>query len=66
VKFLLLTFFKDTEEVNKALDEIHDEIDRVMVTKTELTDALNEQASINDALCAENCSARWLWKSGDL
>ena len=32
----------DTEEVNKALDEIHDEIDKVMVTKTELNDALQE------------------------
>jgi hypothetical protein len=30
----------DTEEVNKALDEIHDEIDKVMVSKTDLNDAL--------------------------
>jgi len=56
----------DTEEVNKALDEIHEEMDKVVVTKTELSDALAEQNSINEALCAENCSARWLWKSGEL
>jgi len=30
----------DTEEVNKALDEIHDEMDKVVVTKSELSDAL--------------------------
>lgn len=32
--------FLDTEEVNKALDEIHQEMDKVVVTKTELNEAL--------------------------
>ena len=32
----------------------------------EFKEALNEQNSINEALCAENCVARWLWKSGEL
>jgi hypothetical protein len=41
-------------------------MDKVVVTKTELNEALVEQNSINEALCAENCSARWLWKSGEL
>ena len=27
---------------------------------------MTEQNTINEALCAENCVARWLWKSGDL
>jgi len=27
---------------------------------------LNEQALVNEALCAENCVGRWIWKSGDL
>ena len=63
---IVLTHFIDTEEVNKALDEIHHEMDKVLVTKNELGNALNEQAAINENLCAENCSARWLWKSGDL
>jgi len=56
----------NTEEVNKALYEIHEEMDKQVVTKTELNDALTEQNAINEALCAENCSARWLWKSGEL
>ena len=30
----------NTEEVNKALDEIHEEMDKVVVTKAELNDAL--------------------------
>ena len=59
-------FVVDTEEVNKALDEIHEEMDKQVVSKTELNDALTEQNAINEALCAENCSARWLWKSGEL
>ena len=62
----LLDMKSNTEEVNKALDEIHEEIDKVMVTKNELNEALQEQNQINEALCAENCSARWLWKSGEL
>ena len=56
----------NTDEVNKALDEIHEEMDKQVVSKTELNDALQEQNLINEALCAENCSARWLWKSGEL
>jgi len=62
----LLDMKSNTEEVNKALDEIHEEMDKQVVTKTELNDALTEQNAINEALCAENCSARWLWKSGEL
>lgn len=62
----LLDMKSNTEEVNKALDEIHEEMDKVVVTKSELNEALQEQNSINEALCAENCSARWLWKSGEL
>ena len=48
------------------MDEIHHEMDKVLVSKNDLGNALNEQAAINENLCAENCSARWLWKSGDL
>ena len=36
----LLDMKSNTEEVNKALDEIHEEMDKVVVTKTELNDAL--------------------------
>lgn len=62
----LLDMKSNTEEVNKAFDEIHEEMDKNVVTKNELSEALVEQNSINEALCAENCSARWLWKSGEL
>jgi hypothetical protein len=41
-KFVLLLIFADTEEVNKALDEIHQEMDKNVVTKSELNDALVE------------------------
>ncbi len=36
----LLDMKANTEEVNKALDEIHEEVDKSVVTKTELNDAL--------------------------
>lgn len=29
-------------------------------------EALNDQALVNEALCAENCVGRWVWKTGDL
>jgi hypothetical protein len=32
----------NTEEVNKALDEIHQEIDKVLVSKQDLNVALND------------------------
>jgi DNA-directed RNA polymerase specialized sigma subunit len=38
----LLDMKSNTEEVNKALDEIHSEMDKVLVTKTELTNHLQE------------------------
>ena len=38
----LMDMKSNTEEVNKALDEIHEEIDKVVVTKTELNEALQE------------------------
>lgn len=41
-------------------------MDKVLVSKAELKTHLQEQTTINEALCAENCSARWLWKSGEL
>lgn len=38
----LLDMKSNTEEVNKALDEIHSEMDKVLVTKTELANHLSE------------------------
>lgn len=31
-----------------------------------IRDVLNDQALVNEALCAENCVGRWVWKTGDL
>ncbi len=53
----------DIDDVNKALTQIHEELD----TKCNLdcfNSAMDNQAIINDALCSENCVARWTWKSG--
>ena len=36
------------------------------VSGREFREALNDQNTINEALCAENCVGRWLWKSGEL
>jgi hypothetical protein len=27
---------------------------------------IEEQAALNEILCAENCVARWLWKNGQV
>ena len=29
-------------------------------------DVIEEQAALNEILCAENCVARWLWKNGQV
>lgn len=55
----------DIDDVNKALTQIHEELD----TKCNIegfNSAMDNQAIINDALCAENCVARWTWKSGQV
>ena len=31
-----------------------------------MTKALNDQALVNEALCAQNCVGRWIWKSGEV
>jgi hypothetical protein len=55
----------DIEDVNKALSEVSEEL-QSKVAIMQFREALAEQSTINEALCAENCVARWLWKSGDL
>lgn len=51
--------------MNKALTEIHKELD----SKSNLEDFntyINDQAIINESLCSENIVGRWTWKSGEL
>jgi hypothetical protein len=61
----LLDIKANIDDVNHALEDLHSELD-AKVAIDELTEKLKEQNCINEALCAENCVARWLWKSGDL
>ncbi len=61
----LLDMKSNIEDVNKALAEMHEEVETRVAT-TDFRTALNDQNTINEALCAENCTARWLWKSGEL
>ena len=51
--------------MNKALAEIQAGL-ALRVTHKDFKEALNEQTTINEAICSENCVARWLWKSGAL
>ncbi len=53
------------EDTSKALTEMHKELER-RAMREDVTSALADQALVNEALCAENCVGRWLWKSGEL
>ena len=52
-------------DMNSTLALIQNEVERC-VREDDLKKALNEQALVNEALCAENCLGRWIWKTGDL
>ena len=67
IKYLIysVTSILDIDDINKAFTNFHEEVeDRVAVK--EFREALTEQNTINEALCAENCCGRWLWKTGEL
>ncbi len=53
----------DVEEVNKALIEIHNELDKKNSIE-DFTNAMDNQSIINETLCNENSLGRWIWKSG--
>ena len=55
----------DIEDVNKAFQEMHEEVE-LKVYKGDLDTALRSQQQLNEVLCQENCSARWIWRSGQL
>ena len=58
-------FCLDIDDVNKAFSEMHEEVELKMY-KTDFDTAMTHQQSLNELMCAENCSARWMWKSGNL
>ena len=55
----------DIDHVNKALTEIHDELD-IKINNTEFSKNLKGYELLTESLCAENCLGRWYWKSGEL
>ena len=44
---------------------MHEEVE-LKVYKGDLDTALRSQQQLNEVLCSENCSARWIWRSGQL
>ena len=52
-------------DMNQTLSVIQSEVEKC-IRENDLKKALTEQALVNEALCAENCVGRWIWKSGEL
>jgi len=55
----------NVNDLNGTLALVQNEVERC-IREDDLKKSLNEQALVNEALCAENCVGRWIWKSGDL
>ena len=55
----------NVEDVNSTLALVQKEVEKRVVSD-ELKKALNDQALVNEALCAQNCVGRWIWKSGEV
>ena len=61
----LLDMKANIDDTNRALSEIHKELDNKLNSR-DFSGHVNEYSSVIEALCAENCLGRWLWKSGEL
>lgn len=61
----LLDLKANIEDVNKALKDVHGDLDSKPDKKI-MEQQNKEQALINETLCGENCVARWIWKSGEV
>jgi hypothetical protein len=59
----LLDMKSNIDDVNKALTEMHEDVGGKLF-KEEFASAMLEQQAVNEILSAENCVARWLWKTG--
>ena len=53
------------DDVNKALEELHSASEQKVAVE-EFRSQVADQAVINEALCAENCVGRWIWKTGEV
>ena len=61
----LLFLISDIEDVNKAFRDMHEEVEQ-KVYRADFETSLQSQQQLNEVLCQENCSARWVWRSGKL
>lgn len=39
---------------------------KACVKESRVQELMEDQALVTEALCAENCLGRWIWKSGEL
>lgn len=51
--------------MNKALSKVEEEVEKC-AKKQEVVELAQDQQLVTEALCAENCTARWLWKGANL
>lgn len=56
--------YADSEDINGILQELHSELDR-KANLQELNDQFSEQNALNQLLCSESCTGRWVWRSGN-
>jgi len=56
---------RDDDEIVASINEIRSLLDE-RATMEDLRAQNDEQTLINEALCSENCLARFVWKSGEL
>jgi hypothetical protein len=63
--YLLLDGKASTDHLAKALKGIEEELGK-KANEEEIERMVADQGIVNEALCAENCVVRWLWKSGAL
>mmetsp|Transcript_19086 Transcript_19086/g.34712 ORF Transcript_19086/g.34712 Transcript_19086/m.34712 type:complete len:776 (-) Transcript_19086:1549-3876(-) len=62
--FILLDSKANVDDINETLKEIHAELD-TKANLSELNEHVSEQNSLNQLFCSENCTGRWIWRSGN-
>ena len=61
----LLDMKPNIDDINQALESLHSEIDS-KVSQEEFKSQTQQQNSLNEIFCSENCTGRWIWKSGQI
>ena len=57
--------FVDQDDVERMVNDLAASVDD-RVCRADYLNAMRSQTEINETLCAETCTARWFWKSGNL